>query len=263
MLKIGEFSKLSQITIKALRYYEEEGLLPPASIDKDSGYRYYENYQLVTASKIKSFRQLGLSIEDIKSVFCGTDPREVLLKRKDELEKEKIGIDTQLSIISHILEDKKMKYQVIEKNIPETIVYYSEAVVSDYSDLMQWIPAQGEACLKLNPGLECASPAYEFLEYLDGEYKEKDIKVRHNEAVKSIGKEDEQIKFKKIPSTKVLSVLHKGSYSNIGEAYAFVLDYAEKNGYRCTGYLRECYIDGIWNKESEDDWLTEVQMPIE
>ena len=64
MLKIGEFSKLSQITVKAIRFYEKEGLLIPASVDEWTGYRFYNTEQLETAARIKSYRQLGLNGEE-------------------------------------------------------------------------------------------------------------------------------------------------------------------------------------------------------
>lgn len=73
MQKISEFSKLSHLTFKALRFYEKEGLLKPASVDEWSGYRYYETYQLGVAAKIKSYRQLDLLIDEIKAVFNGGD----------------------------------------------------------------------------------------------------------------------------------------------------------------------------------------------
>ena len=66
-----------------------------------------------------------------------------------------------------------------------------------------------------------------------------------------------------VPKTKVLSIYHKGTYDKIGEAYAYIMKYAEQNGYNVSGLARECYIDGIWNKESEEDWLTEIQLPVE
>jgi len=47
------------------------------------------------------------------------------------------------------------------------------------------------------------------------------------------------------------------------KAYAAVIQFAENNGYRITGPFRESYIDGIWNKESEEEWLTEIQLPVE
>ena len=69
-----------------------------------------------------------------------------------------------------------------------------------------------------------------------------------HEAVEKVAVESENIKFKKLPASKVLSIFHKGAYDEIGEAYAFIMKYAEENGYNIAGLSRECYIDGIWNK---------------
>ncbi len=262
MLKIGEFSKLSHITVKALRFYEKEKLLVPASVDEWTGYRFYETVQLETAAKIRSFRQLGLSIDEIKSVFSGEDVKKILSEKEKELKKLRQKTDLQISVIKFILEEKEMKYQVTLKEIPEMIVCTSETVLARYDDAMQWIPSVGEECLKLNPGIRCAEPPYEFCEYPDGEYKETDVRIRHNEAVTSFGKENDRIRFRTLPAAKVLSIYHKGAYDTIGEAYAFIAEYAEKNGYEIAGLARECYIDGIWNKESVGDWLTEVQLPV-
>ena len=111
------------------------------------------------------------------------------------------------------------------------------------------------------PGLSLAEK--ERFEFLDGEYRETDVKIRHSEAVTSAGKENDQINFRRLPAAKVLSVFHKGSYDSIGEAYAFLMRYAEQNDFHAAGPARECYIDGIWNKESEEEWLTEIQLPVE
>lgn len=263
MLKIGEFSKLSLTTVKALRFYEKEGLLLPAFTDADSGYRFYETSQLETAARIKCYRQLGLSIEEIKRIYAGEDPRRILSEKAAALRKLQQDTELQLSMISFILEEKEMKYQVTMKEIPEMIVYTAETVLNAYSDCMQWIPSVGAECLALNPGLKCAEPHYEFCEYPDGEYQEHNIRIRHNEAVTAFGKENEHITFRVLPAAKVLSIYHKGAYENIGEAYAFIMEYTEKNGFTAAGLVRERYIDGIWNKESVNDWLTEIQMPIQ
>ena len=262
MLKIGEFSKLSLTTVKALRFYEKEGLLIPASVDEWTGYRFYETAQLETAAKIKSYRQLGLSIEEIKSIFSGEDAGRILSEKAESLKKLKADTELQLSVIEFILEEKEMKYQVTVKEIPEMIVYSAEAILEKTSDKMQWIPSVGDECLKLNPELKCAEPSYEFCEYLDEEFRETQVHIRHNEAVTAYGKENERIKFRTLPAAKVLSIYHKGAYDNIGEAYAYIMEYAEKNGYEVAGLARESYIDGIWNKESVSDWLTEVQLPV-
>ena len=78
MLKIGEFSKLSHLTVKALRFYEKEGLLEPAFIDPWTGYRFYETRQLKDAAEIKAYRQLDLSIDEIKTICSGADRKKIL-----------------------------------------------------------------------------------------------------------------------------------------------------------------------------------------
>lgn len=81
MLKIGEFSKLSHLTVKALRFYEKEGILSPAYTDEWTGYRFYETGQLEDAAKIRSYRQLDLSVDEIKAIFSGADARQVLSEK--------------------------------------------------------------------------------------------------------------------------------------------------------------------------------------
>ena len=97
----------------------------------------------------------------------------------------------------------------------------------------------------------------------DGEYKESDIKVRYCQAVDRFGKESSQISFKKLDGTRVISILHKGSYDMLGEAYAYIIKYAKENKYQIKGLPRECYIDGIWNKTDVNEYLTEIQLPVD
>lgn len=72
----------------------------------------------------------------------------------------------------------------------------------------------------------------------------------------------DDITFKKIDSVLAVSVMHKGPYSELSKAYAFVFDWIDKNQYTVADYPRENYIDGIWNKEDPKEWLTELQIPI-
>ncbi|MDD6289042.1 MAG: MerR family transcriptional regulator [Eggerthellales bacterium] len=263
MLKIGEFSKLSQLTVKALRHYEKEGLLLPAHVDPWTGYRQYQTSQLVDAARIKSLRQLGLSIDQVRSILRGENPWSILLQKERELREQQADLSMRLSIIRNLLKEERMTYQVTIKEIPETLVYSAEATLESYSDAMTWIPRVGAEAKRLNPDLRCTEPPYEFCEYLDGEYREHDVRIRHSEAVMESGKENELITFRTIPATRVLSILHRGPYDQLGEAYAFLMEYAESNGYVCADLARECYIDGIWNKDNVADWLTEIQLPIQ
>ena len=73
MLKIGDFSKLSRITIRMLRHYDEIDLLKPATVDEWTGYRYYDEVQLLTANKIQLLKNLGFGLSAIKEVLAHFD----------------------------------------------------------------------------------------------------------------------------------------------------------------------------------------------
>ena len=95
------------------------------------------------------------------------------------------------------------------------------------------------------------------------EYKENDIDIEFCEAVPKRGKDTETIKFKKIDKIDTAAcVMHKGPYSTLGEAYSAVYKWIEENNYIPCDNPRESYIDGIWNKEDPEEWLTEIQVPI-
>ena len=262
MYKIGDFSKMSKITIKTLRYYENEGLLIPAYVDPNTSYRYYESKQLTDLTKIISLRQAGLSIKDIKEILNGSNARKILEKRKTELELELNTLNYQLSKIDYLMEDVNMKNEITIKKMPSYIVYYRDGVISDLSKITEFVLETGMLCSKANPMLKCIYPEYCYVSYLDGEYKEKDLMVRYAQAVEKKGVEADGVKFMEIPEVEVVSIYHKGSYNNLRESYDIILKFIETNSYQITDNVRECYIDGCWNKENEEDYLTEIQFPV-
>ena len=183
MYRIGEFSELSKTTIKTLRYDEKEGLLIPAHVEQDTGYRFYETSQLPELAKIISLRQMGLSINNIKHVLNGGDLEQILELRKQELE-TKISLSTsQLLQINNLLEEKSMEREVIVKELPSYIVYYKEGVIKDFSEIVKFILQSAGECKSTNPNIKCVEPDYCYVSYLDGEYKEKDMKIRYAQAV--------------------------------------------------------------------------------
>lgn len=266
MFRIGEFSKMSKTTIKTLRYYDEIGLLKPQQTDDFTGYRLYTTEQLFKLHQIQSYRQIGLSIDEIKLVQTGHDAEKFLQKRKAELQDEISSGQDQLSRIEFILSGKEeeqfMNYQAAIKELPECIVYTKTMTVPNYNSYFQLIPSIGEQLMKKYPDLKCAVPEYCFIKYLDGEYKEKDLNIMFCEAVEEMRADFDDIQFMKIEGTTALSVMHKGGYDGLSQAYAFAFKWIEENGYVPTEHPRESYIDGIWNKESQDEWLTELQIPI-
>ncbi len=266
MFRIGDFSKMAKTTIKTLRYYDEIGILKPEKTDQFTGYRFYTSKQLLQFHKILSYRQAGLSAQEIKFILSGQDEKKVLDKRKEELLSLLSETSCQISRIEFILQGKEdlnfMNYVATIKELPECIVYSKRMTVPNYDAYFEVIPKLGEKVEKKYPDLKCTNPAYCFIVYLDGEYREKDINIEFCEAIDQIKPDFDGVVFKKIESTTAVSVFHKGPYQGFRQAYAFIFKWIEENGYKIKEAPRESYIDGIWNKESEEDWLTELQIPI-
>lgn len=263
--RIGEFSKLAKLTVKTLRYYDEVGLLRADYVDPESGYRYYCTDQLVDAQKITELRQLGISIEDIGRIQKGADLAQILEERKASLVRELEAAHRTYSKVEHLLtqlKESNMKYQAVTKNLPSCIVYSRRGKVDDFSGITPFVLATGEKCLAANPKLKCSEPGYCFIRYLDGEYRDHDISLEYVEAVTEIGKDTDEIHFSKLDEVKAICIIHVGPWGKLGDAYAFAMKYIESNGYELSELPRECYIDGPWNKQSEDEYLTELQFPI-
>jgi len=267
MYRIGLFSQITKTTIKTLRYYDRIGLLKPKQVDKFTGYRYYTTEQISQLYEVLSYKQAGLSINQIKQIIIdGGRIEDVLDTRRKELINIQAETDKQISLINYLLKERKegffMEYKAIIKDLPNCIVYSKEMIAPNYDSYFELIPAIGEEISKANPNMKCLIPEYSFIRYLDNEYKEKDIHIEYCEAVEEIGNETETIKFKTIKSIKAVCIMHRGAYKNLNKAYTFAFKWMEENNYELADSPRESQIDGIWNKESEEDWLTEVQFPI-
>ena len=267
MFYIGEFSKMGKTTIKTLHHYDRIGLLRPAAVDGVTGYRLYATGQLADLHRIQALRQAGLSIDEVAAIVGGADPRPILARHRDRIERELNARKDRLARIAFMLSDEEkgftMDYQATIKDIPSCIVFSKTMTVPDFSAYFEVIPALGRAVMAANPNLKCASPEYCFITYLDGEYKERDITIKYSEAVEEFDVEGNGIVFEEAPAVTVASVMHRGPYADLSRAYAFAMEWVERNGYRVTGLARESYIDGIWNCENESDWLTEIQVPVE
>lgn len=266
MFSIGEFSKMAKTTVKTLRHYDEIGLLVPAYVDELSNYRFYESEQLLLIHQIQSLKQIGLSLDEIHWIINGNDSVAILESQKKVLKENISKAQDQLLRIEYILSKKEeenfMSYQARIKELPACIVYSTSLVVPGYDSYFELIPTIGQKVMNKYPDLKCSVPEYCFNIYHDGEYKEKDIDIEFCEAVDQLKEDFDDIKFKQLPAIIVVSVMHKGGYEGLSKAYAYAFKWIEENGYRVLDNPRESYIDGIWNKESKEDWLTELQIPI-
>lgn len=264
MFKIGIFSSLAKTTIKTLRFYDEIDLFKPSFVD-DNGYRYYSIEDLAKLQLIIELRSYDISIDKIKKILAGKNVKEVLIECKNEIENDIIQNKHNLSLVNNLIAksekgDIMKKYEVKIVELPKCNVYYRHGIIKNISDITQFILDAGKECGLNNPNLKCTG--YCFVTYETKGYKEKNVELEYCEAVESIGKESENIKFKVLPSQKALVLQHKGPYNELGQAYSYAINSAKDKGFEIAGNIRECYIHGCWDTDKKENYLTEIQIPI-
>ena len=262
LYKIGMFAAMNHITVKTLRFYEEQGLLMPALIHPDTGYRYYTLSQMAVLHQITALKQAGFTLEEIAHIHTGADEEAVLLKKKAELLAKIADLTRQIAVVDGYLSKQKndLSAPVLIKTIPETTVAFMRIRLESYDCLFERMPEMGKLMEKA--GCECALPEYCFTAYPEAGYKDADILADICESVVAAKKENGDLRFKTLPEIQAACVFHKGSYRSFSESYETVLRYIEENGYEIAGEIRESYIDGVWNKDDERQWLSEIQVPV-
>ena len=262
LYRIGMFAQMNHITVKALRFYEEQGLLAPAYVDEENGYRYYTLDQMVAIHQITALKQAGFTLDDIKHIRSGVEEEQLLRKKKSQLLAQIAELTRQIAIIDAYLLDEtaSLSTPVLIKTLPACKVAASEKTIDSYDDLFDVMPEMGAEMERL--GCECALPEYCFTRYLEPGYKEENIRVATCEAVTRLLEDTENLKFYEIEETTAACIFHKGSYADFSKSYAVLLRYIEENDYEIAGNIRESYIDGIWNKDDESEWLSEIQIPV-
>ena len=266
MLKIGDFSKLSRISIRMLRHYDEMGLLKPAETDNFTGYRYYREDQLFLAARITALKDMGFALADIVRILEIYEDKEqferFLIARQKELAEQAKETEYKLMLLDtarrRLRKEQTMSFDVTVKTIPERYAATVQTVIPHYEDEgMAW-GLMGECREPLIPD----DPCYAIAQFLDDEYKEENVNVLVSMAVKGKYTDTEHVKFQTLPAVKVASCIVKGSYDQMGEAMATVASWIRDNGYEMKGPMFNIYHVGPAQTQNPEDFVTEVCFPI-
>ena len=268
MLKIGEFSRLSQIPVSTLRYYDEIGLLKPVEVDGFTGYRYYSAEQLPKLNRITVLKELGLSLTEIVELTSNgassSELRDALTRKRTEsmraLETEKGRLQRLEAWLENLATEKAMEeYEVsIKRTTPQQAVCLRRVMPSYHSEGDLW----GEMCGYLGTlkGVQYAGPAMNICH--DSEYREKDVDIEVALPVTAPVPESGDIRMRTVPGyEQVASVLHKGPFDTIIKAYQFMLGWIERNNYQMAGPDRVLYLNDP-NEVAPEEILQELQIPI-
>lgn len=264
MYQIGEFSKICQVSVKTLRYYDRIGLLKALETDRFTGYRYYDRSQLEKMLLIQKLKRYGFSLEEIQALLaCDKDAlRRALRRQKAKLEWRRLELETVLDELSSHLNKLERTGDTImdiadgyEIKLTETepIAVFScrqrmgvEEYGKYFSGLYERIAKEG-----LTPGGVTGAM------YWDEEFDRDSSDTELFVSVQETDRADKAIE----PRLCAMTV-QKGPYSTLNEAYAALTAWIEENGYAWNEAPYEIYRKGAWNNLNPKDWETEIYFPV-
>ncbi len=268
MLKIGDFSKLSRISIRMLRHYDSLGLLTPGSIDPSTGYRYYREDQLPIAERILALKEMGFGLSAIGEILQKYgDPIalcEFLSIRRSQVLEEKQQAERRLllleSTISRLRKDKNsMNHTVIVKTLPERYVASVRKVIPSYDqEHILWNIMASETGCKL----QMAEGGLSLAVFHDEGFREADVDVEIQCSVKGPYENTPNVVFKKAPAVVCASATYQGSYEQITAVNQAVANWVNDNGYAFDGPMFCIYHVSPAQTQNPEELVTEVCYPV-
>lgn len=264
---IGEFSQITGLSVKTLRFYHERGILTPTSIDEATGYRFYDDTKVEKARVVMRLRQMEFSIEDIAAVLgeC-TDEADILnyLERQKNVLQQRIQEDRDIvRSLNEIITNEKSARQIldadnyaVEEKTFEPLLIAGIRMKGRYPDIGTGFARLGKAVGRHI----CGKPLGL---YYDGEYREDDadfepcVPIRKEVTVAGIS-------VRTLPGERGLTLMHRGPYDQLGRSYAKILQHANERKLTIALPTREVYIKGpgLIFKGNPKNYLTEIQLPF-
>ncbi len=268
MLKIGDFSKLSRVSIRMLHYYDEIGLLNPDYIDRFTDYRYYSESQLPTVCRIAALRDMGFGLAEIRALLPVYDVPEqldaYLAARQSKLSAEQVQLKHQLRLLDtarkRLRKEENMNYNVTVKTLPERCAATVRMTIPRYEDEgIVW----GILCNETDPlHLIPSDPCYCCVVFLDGEYKEENVEIEAQKTVKGQYPDTEHVKFRILPAVTYAGCTFKGGYEQINDVTAALTEWIEANGYEYAGPMFDIYHVSPHETQNPAEFVTEVCYPV-
>lgn len=264
MFTVGEFSKICQVTIKTLHYYDRINLLKPIKVDEYTGYRYYSKKQLQTMLLIQRLKRYKFSLEEIRELLVCTEERALfskLLQQKERLQQQIEETNQVIREISTHLQNfertsdimgyqKGYKIEVKETPARAVLSCRQKMGVDEfgkyYSTIFERVSKE-----KLTPNGQRGAI------YYDEEFNQEcsDIEL--------IVEILEQEKADKIMESNLCAVtVHKGGYSSLSDAYGALMAWIQEHDYQQNGAPYDIYVKTGFDSLSMEDWETEVYFPV-
>jgi DNA-binding transcriptional MerR regulator/effector-binding domain-containing protein len=264
---IGEFSKVTGLSVKTLRFYHEKGVLLPSSVDEISGYRFYDESKVEKARVIMRLRAMEFSIEDVVAVLgeC-TDEADILnyLERQKNMLQQRIREDRDIvRSLSEIIAKEKAAQRLleggnfaVEEKSVEPLLVAGVRMKGKYSDCGAGFSRLGKAVGRYICGKALCL-------YYDGEYREDDADFEPCFPIRkavSVG----GVSIHTLSGGRCFTLIHRGPYDQLGRSYAKILKQVDEQKQKIALPTREVYIKGpgLIFQGNPKNYLTEIQLPF-
>lgn len=265
LVPIGRFSDMTRLSVKALRHYDDIGLLRPASVDASSGYRYYRLGQANRAEAIKVLRSVDMPLESIAAVLSSEDPAVVAVLLKEHRERVAAELERHQRSLTYLQrlitgEVELMPYAITVQDVPDQRVVsvrhrtdlagLRSVYDQGFGSIMR---AMGEA------GQDPAGPPLSIFHDVIDEATEGDVEL----AVPTGGDvaDASGVTTRTLPGGQVARTVHRGPYEQISPAYHALTTWVQEQGREFSGPPREIYLNDP-RAVPREELLTEVQWPV-
>ena len=276
MLRIGEFSRLSQVTVKTLHHYDEIGLLKPSHVDKFTEYRYYTLEQLPRIHSIMALKELGLSLEEIADILhndLSSEEIRGMYRMKQAQAQQRVREEqARLAQIEFRLRqiEQEGKLETVDIVIKRVEPYHAMTIRRGF-DSDEEANEAGVALLEaIATGIikwNGSAPTDIYYEkefsgdYSDCEYTIPVI-LPHIEI--HTHPRWGTMSLRQLPAIEsAATYLHQGDYPSLNEKFLFLQRWSVENGYKLGEAWRFVYHRGPMHEVAPSEYLTELQHPIE
>jgi DNA-binding transcriptional MerR regulator len=264
-ISIGRFAGLTAISANTLRRYDELGLLSPASIDPETGYRRYAIEQLDTGILIRLLRDLDVPLEDVKSLMAGDEAAElraVLALHRERVADRVVELRRVLSRIDVALKEERglLPYEVELVALPQVWVVTRRATVprARIDDVFAHSIEEMAATLT-TAGAQPTGREFVLYHNTLAWYQGIDMEVcvPVDEAV-AVG-----VGARRLPGGAAMQTIYRGPWDDIWQAYATMLARIARKGYEPAGPVREFYAVDDRDTDDPQRYVTELTWPVQ
>jgi DNA-binding transcriptional MerR regulator len=263
-LTVGEFSRMTHLSVKTLRHYHQVGLLEPAEVNPDTGYRYYFSDQVPTAQVIRRLRDLEMPVAEVKEVLGTSDAsarNALIATHLDRLEEQLARTHTAVESLRNLLQHSSGMPAVEHRTMPATPAVGIQQIVDREDVLSWWQGALGELHATLRAqGLRASGPSgglyrSELFQHGRGEAT---VFIPTDGVIRPVGR----VAPFTVPPAELAVLVHCGSLDEADITYGELGAYATTHEISIEGPLREYYLVGANETTDAEEWVTEIGWPI-